>query len=348
MTNEKGIRIKNIYYMLCYAYQVLRQSHYTQIQTEEFESIYDLFAAILGKGIARQLKQGLYREYIGKSENLTVMRGKLRMAETMQNKMQQKSALFCEYDELSENNQWNQILKTTMDLLLKQPTVRQKQKAILKQELLFFDCVDLIAISGMDWERLRLHFQRNNQNYAMLIGLCRLVWEGLLFTTEQGTVKMASFLDEQRMCRLYEKFILGYYRCHHPELRANADQIAWNIEEGRGEFLPIMQTDITLRKGDRILIIDAKYYAEMLQTRFDTQRIRSEHLYQIFAYVKNLDRELTGHVGGLLLYARTDAPIQPDCCFSMGGNPIQVRTLDLNLPFAEIARQLEEIVEEFF
>lgn len=346
MTDKKRIPIKNIYYMLSYAYQVLRQTNYKEIQTEEFEYIHDLLAAILGKGIAQQMKQGLYREYIAQSEQLTVMRGKLNRTETMKNYIQHRQVLSCEYDELSENNRLNQILKTAMILLLRQETVSRKQKVILKKELLFFDHVDMIAPSEIDWERL--YFQRNNQNYRMLMNVCNLILEGLLFTTEQGTVKMASFLDEQRMSRLYEKFILGYYRYHHPELRANAEQIAWDLEDGRVDFLPIMQTDITLRKGDKILIIDAKYYAEVMQTRFEKQTIHSEHLYQIFAYVKNLDRLRTGNVGGMLLYARTDAAVQPEHCFSMGGNLIQVRTLDLNLPFSEICGQLDGIVEEFF
>lgn len=332
--------------MLSYAYQILRQENYREIQTEEFEHIHDLLAAILGKGVAQQIKRGLYREYVGQSENVTVMHGKLNITETMKNSIQHRQMLFCEYDELSENNWFNQILKTTMVLLIRQRTVRREQKAILKKELLFFDHVEEIPPVAIDWKRLC--FQRNNQNYHMLINLCNLIWEGLLFTTEQGTVKMASFFDEQRMSRLYEKFILGYYRCHHPELRANAEQIAWDLRDGRVDFLPVMQTDITLRSGDRVLIIDAKYYSEVMQTRFETQTIHSEHLYQILAYVKNLDKGHTGNVGGMLLYARTDAKVQPEHCFSIGGNWIQVRTLDLNLPFSEISEQLEGIVKEYF
>lgn len=64
MTNDKGILIKNIYYMLTYAFQSLRQSNYDSVATEDFENIHDMFAAILGKGVANQLKQGLYKEYI--------------------------------------------------------------------------------------------------------------------------------------------------------------------------------------------------------------------------------------------------------------------------------------------
>ena len=64
MTNDKGILIKNIYYMLTYAFQTLRRSDFDTVAAEKFENIHDLFAAILGKGVAYQLKQGLYKEYI--------------------------------------------------------------------------------------------------------------------------------------------------------------------------------------------------------------------------------------------------------------------------------------------
>ena len=50
--------------MLTYAFQSLRQSNYDLVAAEEFENIHDMFSAILGKGVASQLKQGLYREYI--------------------------------------------------------------------------------------------------------------------------------------------------------------------------------------------------------------------------------------------------------------------------------------------
>ena len=66
MTKDKSIFIKNIYYMLSYAFQVLKQSNYDDVKSEKFDQAQDLFAAILSKGVAQQLKQGLYREYITK------------------------------------------------------------------------------------------------------------------------------------------------------------------------------------------------------------------------------------------------------------------------------------------
>lgn len=83
MTTDKGIFIQNIYYMLSYAYQVLQQQDYQCIASEKFERIDDLFAAILAKGVSRQLKQGLYREYVSRSETRSVLRGKLDLPQTI-------------------------------------------------------------------------------------------------------------------------------------------------------------------------------------------------------------------------------------------------------------------------
>lgn len=346
MTNDKGILIKNIYYMLTYAFQSLRQSNYDKVAAEKFENIHDMFAAILGKGIASLLKQGLYREYILQEEELSVLRGKLNVQGTIRNRIQHKHKLSCEYDELSENNLLNQILKTTMKILVRQKTVKQEHKAVLKKNLVFFDNVDEIEPSQIKWDRIRYH--KSNQSYRMLLNVCYLALTGLILSTDKGEVKLAAFLDERAMHSLYEKFILEYYRYHHPEYRANPDIVPWNIDDGVIEFLPAMVTDITLKHGERTLIIDAKYYAHTMQRQFDVQSIHSGNLYQIFAYVKNLDKDNTGNVAGMLLYARTSEQITPNNKYIMGGNTIWIKTLDLNLPFTQIAEQLEKIAGDYF
>ena len=346
MTSDKGILIKNIYYMLSYAYQTLKESAYENMGLEEFDNVHDLLAAILAKGVATQIKQGLYREYVVFEEDLSSLRGKLNMPGTIKNRLNKKQKLYCEYDELSENNIFNQILKTTMDILILQNTVKPENKAVLKKNLLFFSGVDLINPKGIGWSRLR--FQRNNQSYRMLINICNMVLEGLLLSTDKGEYKLADFIDEQRMCRLYEKFILEYYRFHHPEYKANPDQVAWDIDGDVVDFLPNMQTDITLKNKGKTLIIDAKYYQHTMQNQFDSYSVHSGNMYQIFTYVKNMDKNNTGDVAGALLYAKTQETIQPDNRYSIGGNQIIVRTLDLNLPFPSIADQLEMLANEYF
>ena len=89
------------------------------------------------------------------------------------------------------------------------------------------------------------------------------------------------FIDEQRMCRLYEKFILEYYRKTFPQITVRAAQIPWGIDNGVTNMLPVMQSDIMLEYNDKILIIDAKYYSHMTQSYYDTHTLHSNNLYQI-------------------------------------------------------------------
>lgn len=350
MTKDKQhIFIKNIYYMLSYAFSILKQGEYENMAAEEFDNLHNLLAAILSKGISRQLKQGLYREYVSHTENLSTIRGKIDLPGTIQNRISRQTKVSCEYDELSENNLHNQIIKTTVVLLLRHANVEQQYKDVLKQEILFFSCVDLIDPFTIQWSSIRFH--RNNRSYRMLISLCQLIIEGLLLTTEQGEQRLAAFFDEQHMCRLYEKFILEYFTAEHKELSASASQIPWALDDGIGTMLPVMQTDVTLKKGNKALIIDAKYYAKTTQTNHNVHTIHSNNLYQIYTYVKNYAASYADQphtVSGMLLYAATDEEIQPNQIYRMQNNQISVRTLDLNQEFSMIAAQLDAIVGSHF
>lgn len=103
-----------------------------------------------------------------------------------------------------------------------------------------------------------------------------------------------------------------------------------------------------LTKDDKKLIIDAKYYSKSMSRHFDKDTFHSAHMYQIFAYVKNMDKANTGNVSGLLLYAKAENEVFPNGePFVIGGNRIGVRTLDLNQDFKEIAEQLDSIAYHF-
>ena len=349
MIKDKSILIKNIYYMLAYVFTTLNQSNYADIATEEFENIHNLFAVILSKGISHQLKQGLYREYITCDEDVKVMRGKINMMGTIKNKINRKQDLSCEFDVLSENNLLNQIIKTTVMLLIKHAEVDSRYKSDLKKAMLFFSNVDTINPTNIKWSSIG--FQRNSKTYIMLINICKFILEGMLMTTDNGDYHMAEFIDEQRMCRLYEKFILEYYNKEFPALKASASQISWALDDGVTTMLPIMKSDVTLCYGNQVLIIDAKYYEHTMQHKYNNYTLHSNNLYQIFTYVKNKELEygsVPHTVSGMLLYAKTDEEIQPDNSYMMSGNKISVKTLDLNCKFSEIATQLDNIAIEHF
>ena len=252
--------------------------------------------------------------------------------------------LVCNYDEFSVNSYLNRIIRTTMDVLVRSEISKERKKQ-LRKLLIYFSEVKPLSRESINW---KLQFNKNNQTYQMLISICYLILKGLLQTTSDGSTKLMDFLDEQRMCRLYEKFILEYFKKEHPEVKASASQIPWDTDDGYREMLPVMQSDIMLKQGDRTLVIDAKYYAHTTQKQYDVNTLHSGNLYQIFTYVKNLDTENTGNVSGMLLYAKTDELVLPNNNYKMGGNAISVKTLNLDCDFAEIRKQLDDIVDLYF
>lgn len=342
------IPVQNIYYMLSYAFQILQEQGYRQVAAESFQNTADLCAAILEKGISRQLKQGLGREYLPQTEPLTLLRGKIELAESIKQQTLRQQRLVCTYDDFSVNTPMNRVLKSTLLLLLRADISKERKKT-LRKLLVYFGDVDPLDLHTIQWN---FHFHRGNQTYRMLLAVCWLVIKGLLQTQSDGTTRLMDFLDEQRMCRLYEKFLLAYYQKHFPELNASASQIAWELEDDEDSFLPVMQSDIMLSKGNRVLILDAKYYSSTTQQHYGVHTLHSANLYQMFTYVKNKDSsfgDAEHQVAGLLLYARTDEEFQlPERTYRMSGNEIGVRTIDLNCDFAEIRRQLDAIAAAYF
>ncbi len=337
------IRIQNIYYMLSYAFRVLKEQGYRDIATEEFENVSELCTAILIKGVSSQIKKGLYKEYLPKSEPLTLIRGKIDISTSIKEQSMIKKQLVCEYDEFSLNAYMNRIIRTTMDILMRSGISKERKKQ-LRKLMIYFSEVEPLNRKDINW---KLRFNRNNQTYQMLIAICYLILNGLIQMKADGTMKLMDFLDEQRMCRLYEKFVLEYYRKEHPEIKTSASQITWDTDDGYNEMLPVMQSDIMLEKGRNTLIIDTKYYSHITQKQYDVNTLYSGNLYQIFTYVKNFDAG-RGDVSGMLLYAKTDEAILPDNSYKMGGNSIIVKTLDLDCDFSEVRKQLDDIVEVAF
>ena len=339
------IPIHNVYYMLSYAFQILNEQSYKSIATEQFHNTADLMAAILSKGIATQIKCGLGKEYILRTEALSSLRGKMNITESIKTQTILKKQIRCTYDEFSVNGTKNRIIKSTLELLLKSDIPKYRKKE-LRKLIIFFSEVENIDLHSVNWN---IKYDRNNKTYRMLISICYLVVNGLLQTNLDGNTKIMDFLDEQSMFRLYEKFILGYYKKHYAELSPSASRIPWSVDNTR--MLPIMQSDIHLQKNNTVLIIDAKYYSHTTQVKYDNHSLHSNNMYQIFTYVKNCDYafgEEDHKVSGMLLYAKTEEEIQPDNIYQMHGNQITVKTLDLNQKFDIIAKQLDDIVKSHF
>ena len=335
------ILIQNIYYMLSYAFKSLKDNDYKNIGYEEFDNSAELLSEILVRAINRELKRGILKGYKEESDTLSTIRGKINLSETINHNALINNKIVCDFDVFTEDVEMNRIVKCTLVSLLSSSISKERKKKI-KRLLSYFNNVTNIDKYTINWN---IRFTKNNQNYKLIIYICNFIIYGLIQSFKNGDKKMLDFLDEQRLCTLYQNFIYEYYKQEHPELKVNASLINWQLDDEFDLFLPEMRSDILLSEGNNILIIDAKYYKNNMQTYFDNKSIISGNLYQIFTYVKNKAFEdNTKTVSGMLLYAKTEDEVQPDVDYKMSGNLISVKTLDLNSDFQNIKNKLENLL----
>lgn len=340
------IPVQNIYYMLSYAFQILNEQGYRKIAAEKFHNTTELCAEIIIVAVNRQIKNGIEKEYVPRLDDVVTVRGKINISESIKKQVILRKQLTCEYDEFSVNTYKNRIIKSTMLLLLKS-NIKVEQKEKIRKLLLYFSDVNILDVRYIDWN---INFNRNNKSYRLLISICYLIIKGLLQMQKDGSITMKDYFDEQRMCRLYEKFIFEYYKKEFPSMDVSSSQIQWCLDDEYNNCLPIMQSDIMISHKNNILIIDAKYYSNNIQSYHEKKSIISGNLYQIFTYVKNLAfNNRDKNVSGLLLYAKTDSDVQvEENIYLMSGNKIGTAKLDLNCDFSEIKKQLDNIILDNF
>lgn len=347
MTIDKGIIIRNIYYMLTYVFQDLRQNNYEDIAGENFDNILDLFAEIMFKGVSFQLKRGLHKDYIALSDPLPTIKGKIDINNSIRLKIQRKMLIACEFDEFSEDNIYNRIIKSTLRLLTTAKDVKNTRKQKLRRLLLFFSNVRDCNLEEIRWNNIK--YDRNSSTYKMLHHFCYFITNRMLFTTESGPFSSRNF-DEKLMSRLFEKFVLSYYKKHYPQYSARSAKVEWNIdtEESTTSIIPEMRTDIMLSFPSRTLIIDTKYYTQSMQGYMGRTNIINANLYQINSYVIHEDKDHTGNVDGMLLYVKTQEEVVPNGQMKLSdGNIIYFRNLDLDQNFGNIKHQLDSLIEQY-
>jgi 5-methylcytosine-specific restriction enzyme subunit McrC len=152
------------------------------------------------------------------------------------------------------------------------------------------------------------------------------------------------------MVRVFEEFSSNFYKAERPELSIKKEKISWVAQSDNPEnlaYLPSMETDISIRNAERTLIIDAKYYKETLTNYFGTERVHSANLYQLFAYLKNIEhREDTNKIlEGMLLYPVVTQHLRLE--YQIHGHRVRICTVDLAAHWSEIREELLALISDF-
>ncbi len=341
------IPVRNIYYLLCYAWDHVGQGETVDVGAEKFGGLVDLFAKVLNEGVARLLSRGLDRDYLTIHEDIRGLKGKLDLATTMKRNLLLNCKTHCAFDELSYDVPQNRILKATLHGLTLVATLDPVERRRTERLYRKLDAVSDVRLDASLFRTVRIH--RNNRFYSFLLHLSRIIHENLLVNEEEGTAQFRDFReDEQKMGLVFQQFVKTFCE-RETDYRVSAPKIDWFGAEGSEtdlRHLPSMQTDIVLRSPERTIIVDTKFYGSPLDTRFGGERANSSHLYQIFAYVTNWAAEASSHdpePEGWLLYAAVDGDF--DYRFELVRRRIRTCSINLSRGWKEIETNLRKLLD---
>lgn len=336
------IPVRNVFYLLCYAWNRLTEGETVDVGTLDRNELVDLFARMLISGTTHLLRRGLERDYLEEEKEIAGIRGRLVLVDTHRRFLDRHGRAVCVFDELTSDTVANRVLKATMRSLCAVPTLAEANRWQLRSLVRRFGDVRDVRIAHEHFGRVRLH--GNNRPYQFLMSVCRLVHDCLLVDETTGKYRVRDFLrDHQAMARLFESFVFHFFRIERPEYEVKSDIIRWDASSATDPslvYLPNMRTDICLRRPGRTVVIDAKYYAETLEGWYDAQRIHSAHLYQLVAYLRNLNTRggPDGYAEGMLLYPVVNRALRLD--YTLLGHTVRICTVDLARDWLEIKAEL--------
>jgi 5-methylcytosine-specific restriction enzyme subunit McrC len=246
-------------------------------------SLLDVFIHHFCDQLHAEMMQGMIRTYIERNENLNVLRGRLRIEQQFKQNLAHRERLFCQYDELSDDNVHNQILKYVLKILQK-IAIGNRVRVQVAELLMRFDPISDIAV---DTDLLNsLCFDRSAARYEPIFEQCKWFLAGLYPDVLTGKEACVSLVFN--MNQLFELYVGA-------ELRKNAWSEGLRVrEQGPQKYLAqrvdsdqnvfMMKPDISFlnTKNQVVAIADAKW--KLLDEDQRKLGITQTDLYQMESY----------------------------------------------------------------
>lgn len=348
-----SIPIRNLYYLLCYAWDSLEQLDRIDVGHLDAHDVANLLGRVLAHGVQDLIRRGLDREYVEQAEDVAGVKGRIDFARTASRLLLPMARTHCRYDDLSIDVLQNRILRETIRRLSTLREVAGDTREDLKTLYLRMEGVSYMRISSHSFGRVRVH--RNNAIYRFLLELCRLIGESTLVDEEGNVSRFVDFSRDEGMSMLFEKFIRRFLQKHADTgTTVRRRVLPWQKVHARPteaeRHLPYLETDVVLESAGRTLVVDAKYYQAPLKGGRNSDRrsvIDAANINQMFVYVSNIAETVTTPpVEGLILYAATDDLPRLRDEFELHGKRIRVATLSLAQEWQSIHRELLELVSD--
>jgi 5-methylcytosine-specific restriction enzyme subunit McrC len=363
---EHGIPIRNLWYMLLYAWSevplnAMRGVTMQEVEIQRAPTLDALLASVLVRLMQQRLRIGLGHDYVEEEQALPRIRGRIRFTESLQQRTLDRSQVVCEFQGYSANSVKNQIIRTTLARLMKlgqfgmdsaavkEIRPRQEQRDLrqkLRQLVRSLDGIDFIDLTPELIHRQLL--ARHDHDYRLMLAICDLIVQRTM-PGDSDRKALVPVLDHELLVlyKIYERFVANFYRFHLKDWDVNAQKrLDWHARENN-EHLPLMIPDLILQENSsgRMLILDTKFTAQSLvENQWGKPIYDSLHLYQVYAYLKSQEHLSEAHRAavGILLYPAVEQTFSEKV--RLQDHIIRIESVDLAVPWQEIERQLMGLI----
>jgi 5-methylcytosine-specific restriction enzyme subunit McrC len=337
------IPIRNLYALLAFSWYERGLATLADVTAVEAKTPLELLARLLIHGTRAQMRRGLHREYVEYAEDLAMARGAIDASATIQRGLLPRRILHCRVDDLVADIPVNRLIKAS----LRRVAVASVPSEVRREATGL--AMRLDAVADVPLERAvatEFTLPRAARSYAVLAEICRLI-AGKLLPDTDGIGRRLRDLghDDEHLAWLFEGFVRGFAQ-HRlgSDFTVQRTRPPWALFRGSDEaraLLPRMNTDATIGGGGGTAVLECKFVREPFRVVDETGariKLRSSHLYQLFAYVTNLERAGISPVTGTLVYASVGRGVA--AAFDLGPTSLAVHTVDLAAPWDELEAQM--------
>ena len=245
-------------------------------------SLLDILAKVYSKKLLNELQKGLYREYVSKEEALSIIKGKILISKSIKENTINKNKMNCKYDEFTEDNLFNAILKRAINVILfsiKNDDVKKELNIINN---LFNDVSDIYISNNII---LNYKLNRMNNRFLECFTLAKLILLNSSMDKSLGKENGFSILFE--MNYLYEEYIGVLLKevFNDTNISINTQEksryLLWNTLKERNEIA--LKPDIVIYKDNKPkVIIDTKWKRSSIDNR---ETYSQSDIYQMYAYI---------------------------------------------------------------
>jgi len=279
----------NLLKMLSYTGKVpIKEMSYADLDLEKYD-LFEIFIHIFAKNLLHTIKSTLKREYIKKSDDIHVIKGRIDFKKY--HNPCRMHIIPCHYHEYSIDNSLNRTLKFTCHLMARSVSDFSTAKT-LRTIVDLLDQVTLTPVSIADIEKIT--FTRLNQIFKPYIEMCKIFISHSTLTLQASNVE--SFTMLLPMEKLFEEFIAevlqenpSYFFGTQVPIRAQPIIGKLAKDENNKELFRL-KPDIIIGSPKIRAIIDTKYKA---LDPFDSNLgVSQSDVYQMYAYATktNTDR----------------------------------------------------------